>query len=326
MFQSIKLSSIKIALLSLLFIFCPLSLKAQDIKHVAVTAIVEHPALEACYRGIVDYLQENGYQKNENLKITFETAQGNPAIAVQIAQKLAGEKPSVIVPISTPSAQAVASNIQDTPIVFSAVTDPIRAGLVKSLTQPGHMITGVSDSAPIDLHLKLIRDLMPTAKKIGVITNPGEVNSVVILEELRKFAPEFGFTLVESVAPKSSEVMFATQRLVGNVDAIYVPSDNTIVSALEAIIQIGIKAQLPVFSGDTDSVERGTIAAVGFDYYDVGKQTGKIVARVLSGESPAHIDIETVKKTNFYLNLKAAQAMGLPISDIMKSKAQKIIK
>ena len=219
----------------------------------------------------------------------YESAQGNPATAAQIARKFVGDRPDVIVPISTPSAQAVVGATKDIPVVFTAVTDPLGAKLVASLEPPGGNVTGMSDLSPIGLHLDLIKEIMPDASGSGVIHNPGEANSVTLLELIKLEAPARGLAVVEAAAPRSSDVLAAAQSLVGKVDAIYVPTDNTVVTALEAIVKVGTDNQLPVFAGDTDSVPRGAIAALGFNYYDLGRQTGKIVARVLDGEAPGAI-------------------------------------
>src|SRR5699024_5010112 len=160
---------------------------------------------------------------------------------------------------------------------------------VQSIDQPGGNVTGVSDMAPIDRHLEFIRKLMPDAKVLGVPYNPGEANAVVQVNTLKKLAPEYGFSVVTAAAPKSSRVLVATRSLVGKADAIYVPTDNTIVSAVEAVVKVGRAADIPVFSADTNSVTRGAAAAIGFSYYDIGRQTGALVARILEGEDAGTI-------------------------------------
>jgi putative ABC transport system substrate-binding protein len=297
-----------------------------DDAFVAVTAIVQHPALDACRDGVRDELKAEGYEEGKNLKFVYESAQGNPATAVQIAQKFVGENPTVIVPISTPSAQAVLAATSDIPVVFTAVTDPLGAKLVTNLEKPGGNVTGMSDLSPIGKHLDLIHQIVPAAKKIGVPYNPGEANSVTLLKLLKEKAAPLGMEIVEAAAPKSSDVQAAAQSLVGKADVIYVPTDNTIVSALEAVIGVGIDNKLPVFAGDTDSVKRGAIAAVGFDYYDVGRQTGKIVARILKGEKPGDIAVQGIDITQLFVNPGAAQKMGITIPDSVISQAKEVVK
>jgi putative tryptophan/tyrosine transport system substrate-binding protein len=298
---------------------------AQELKTVAVTQIVEHPALDAARKGIKDELADEGYVDGHNLDFLFESAQGNPATAAQIAQKFVGDRPDVIVPISTPSAQAVVGATKDIPVVFTAVTDPVGAKLVPNLEHPGGNVTGMSDLSPIGLHLDLIKEIMPDAKDLGVIYNPGEANSVTLIELLKKEAPARGLVIAEAVAPRSADVLAAAQSLIGQVDAIYVPTDNTVVTALEAIVKVGTDNQLPVFAGDTDSVPRGAIAALGFNYYDLGRQTGKMVARVLKGEKPGDLPVESVQTTQLFVNPGAAEAMGIKIPDAVIKRAKVVV-
>jgi putative ABC transport system substrate-binding protein len=292
---------------------------------VAVTAIVEHPALDAVRQGVQDQLAADGYEVGKNLDFQFESAQGNPATAAQIAQKFAGDAPDVIVAISTPSAQAVAGATKDIPIVFSAVTDPLGAKLVDSLQRPGGNVTGMSDLSPIGAHLDLIKEITPDVATLGVIYNPGEANSVTLLDLLTLSAPERGIEIVEAAAPRSSDVQAAAQSLVGRVDAIYVPTDNTVVTALEAIVGVGIDNQLPVYAGDTDSVPRGAMAALGFNYYDIGIQTGKIVARVLGGEAPGDIPVQGVEITELHVNPGAAERMGVTLPEAVIARAKTVV-
>lgn len=292
---------------------------------VAVTAIVEHPALDAARQGIQDELAAQGYRAGDNLDFQFESAQGNPATAAQIAQKFVGEAPDVIVPISTPSAQAVAGATEDIPIVFTAVTDPLGAKLVSSLERPGGNVTGMTDLSPIGAHLDLVKEITPEVRNLGVIYNPGEANSITLLELLRQEAPARDLTIVEAAAPRSADVQAAAQSLVGRAEAIYVPTDNTVVTALEAIVGVGIDNQVPVYAGDTDSVPRGAIAALGFNYYDVGIQTGRIVARVLAGEAPGDIPVEGIETTELHVNPGAAERMGVTLPEAVIARAKAVV-
>lgn len=315
-----------LAVLLAAMLAAPAAAFAAETRTVAVTAIVEHPALDAARDGIKAELAAAGFIDGQNLRFLYESAQGNPATAAQIARKLAGEAPDVIVPISTPSAQAVVGATRTIPVVFTAVTDPLGAKLVKDLQHPGGNVTGMSDLSPIGQHLDLVKELVPKAQKLGVIYNPGEANSITLLELLRKEAPARGLTLVEAAAPKSADVLAAAQSLVGKADAIYVPTDNTVVTAFEAIVKVGRQNKLPVIAGDTDSVPRGAVAALGFNYGDVGRQTGRIVARVLKGEAPGDIPVEGVQITELVVNPAAAQAMGVELPEALLARAKTIVK
>lgn len=298
--------------------------KAADVT-VAVTAIVEHPALDAVRKGVQDTLAAAGYKEGENLKFLFESAQGNPATAAQIARQFAGEDPSVIVPISTPSAQAVVSATRDIPVVFTAVSDPLGAQLVKNMEKPGGNVTGLSDMSPVAEHIALIKEILPNVKSIGYLYNSGEANSVSLLAVLKTEAEKAGLTVVESAATKSAEVQGAARALVGRADVIYVPTDNTIISALEGAVAVAEEAKLPLFTADTDSVNRGSIAALGFNYYDVGKQTGDIVVRILKGENPGDIAVKVAAGSDLVVNKKAAEKMGVTLPESVLKRANRVV-
>ncbi|CAJ2335013.1 ABC transporter substrate-binding protein [Brucella abortus] len=294
--------------------------QAKDVT-VAVTAIVEHPALDAARDGVKDALAEAGYKEGENLKFIYQSAQGNPATAAQIARQFVGEGPDVIVPISTPSAQAVVSATRDIPVVFTAVSDPVGAQLVKDLKKPGGNVTGLSDMSPVVEHIKLIKEVMPNIKKLGYLYNSGETNSVSLLAALKEAATAEGIEIVESAATKSAEVQGAARALVGRADAMYVPTDNTIISALESAVGVAEESKLPLFTADTDSVKRGALAALGFNYYDVGKQTGAIVVKILKGEKPGDIAVDIAKGTDLVINLGAAKKMGVEFPQAVIDRA-----
>jgi putative ABC transport system substrate-binding protein len=298
--------------------------KAEDVT-VAVTAIVEHPALDAVRKGVQDTLAAAGYKEGENLKFLFESAQGNPATAAQIARQFAGEDPNVIVPISTPSAQAVVSATHDIPVVFTAVSDPLGAQLVKDMDKPGSNVTGLSDMSPVAEHIGLIKEILPNVKSVGYLYNSGEANSVSLLAVLKQEAEKAGLTVVESAATKSAEVQGAARALVGRADVIYVPTDNTIISALEGAVAVAEESKLPLFTADTDSVSRGAIAALGFNYYDVGKQTGDIVVRILKGENPGDIAVKVAAGSDLVVNKTAAEKMGVTLPEGVLKRANRVI-
>ncbi len=294
-------------------------------KYVAVTQIVEHPALDATRQGIKDELEATGLKAGETLKWEWESAQGSPTTAAQIANKFVGDNPDVIVAISTPSAQAVVATARNIPVIFTAVTDPLGAKLVSNLEKPGGLVTGTRDFPPIAQHLDLIQEISPQVKRIGVVYNPGEANSVSLINSLKKETQSRGLSIVEATANRSSDVATATRSLVGKADVVYIPTDNTIVSALESVIQVGIENKLPVYAADTDSVKRGAIATVGFNYYDIGRETGKIVLQVLNGKKPGDIPVKTIPKYELFINPNSANSMGVTIPEAVQKRANQII-
>lgn len=300
--------------------------QADDPRVVAITQIVEHPALDAVHEGVKDELAERGYRLGENLRLMHESAQGNSAIASQIARKFVGENPDVIVAIATPSAQTVAAAARNVPVVFSAVTDPVAAKLVQSWEAPGANITGVSDMLPIEKHLDMLQRAMPDAKRIGTVYNPGEANAAALIELLEERLQARGLELVKGAATKTSEVLGAARSLVGKADAIYLTTDNTVISAAEAVISVGERAKIPVFAADTATVERGAVAALGFNYYNHGRQTGAMVARVLEGAGTADMPVETMEELDLYVNPEAAERMGVTLPEDLIQEAVKVVK
>ena len=288
---------------------------------VSFNQIVEHPALDALRQGVKDELSAQGL----TVRYHDHIAQGNIATANLIAKQILGEQPDVAVGIATPTAQACAQVIKNIPIVFAAVTDPVGAGLVQSLEHPGGNITGTTDMSPIDRQLELILEFLPEIKTIGVIYNSGEVNSVTLVRILKQEAAKKGISVEEATISNSAGVSQAARSLIGRVEAVYIPTDNTVVSAFEAITQVGYQAKLPIFAADTDSVARGAIAALAVDYYKMGRQTGEMVSRVFKGANPAEMPVETLREFQIHLNPASAAKMGLDVPEALLKRADKII-
>lgn len=301
----------------------------KSTKTIAVTQIVELPALNAVRDGLKEELASQGFEADQNLKWQWVNAQGNQSTAIQIAKKFAGEAPDVIVAISTPSAQTVLNatlkTAPKTAIVFSAVVDPVSAKLVQNLQKPGGSITGISTLTPVVDHLKLITRITPKVKRIGVIYNAGEANSTYLVKLLKEAADKQGLNIVKAAIANSSEVTSAAKSLIGRADAIYMPQDNTVLTALQSVIKIGIQNQIPVYAGDNDSVKKGAIATLGFDYQDVGRQTGRMVARILKGEKPGTIPVEVPNQSDLVINAKSAATMGVKVPDEVLKTASKVI-
>ncbi|WP_322999845.1 ABC transporter substrate-binding protein [Castellaniella sp.] len=303
-----------------------LAVAPAQAQSVAVTSIVEHPALDSVKDGVREALTKAGYTEAKGLKWQFQTAQGNTAIAAQIARKYVGDKPDVIVAIATPSAQAVVAATKTIPVVYSAVTDPVAAQLVPGWGPSGTNVTGVSDALSMDKQIELIKKVVPNAKKVGMVYNPGEANSVVVVKQMRELLPKAGMSLVEATAARTVDVGAAARSLVGKVDVIYTNTDNNVVSAYESLVKVGNSAKIPLIAADTDSVKRGAIAALGVNYHDLGLQTGAVVARILKGEKPGDIASETSAKQQLFVNPGAAEKQGVTLSDALIKSAAQIIK
>ena len=303
----------------------PFGASAAGEKSVAVTAIVEHPALDAARDGVLDALKQAGYEPGKNLKWQYQSAQGNTGTAAQIARKFVGDQPDAIVGIATPSAQALVAATRSVPVVFTAVTDLVGAQLTPSWEASGTNVTGVSDVLALDKQIELIRQIVPEAKRIGMVYNPGEANSVVVVKAMQELLPTLGMTLVEASAPRSVDVGSAARSLIGKVDVIYTNTDNNVVSAYEALVKVGNDAKIPLIASDTDSVKRGAIAALGVDYRLLGEQTGRIVVRILNGEKPGDIQPQTSDRLQLFVNPGAAAKQGVTLSRELLDSATEVI-
>ena len=299
---------------------------AQAVKSVGITAIVEHPALDSARKGVEDELKAQGWVVGKNLKVTYQSAQGNAATAGQIARKFVGDKTDVIVAIATPSAQAAVAATKNIPVVFAAVTDPVAAKLVKSWNASGTNVTGVSDRLPLAPQIDLLLKVKPGAKRVGYVYSPGEVNSVVVLKELKTELAKRGMTVVEAAAPRTVDIPSATKSLVGKVDVMYTSTDNNVVSAYEAMVRVAQEAKLPLVASDPGSVKRGATAALGMNYYDMGRQAGKMVDKILKGTKPGTIAPETGNKLALVVNPEAAKKQGVPLSNDLIKQATEVVK
>ncbi len=299
---------------------------AEKVVKIAVSQIVEHPALDATRNGLLDGLKARGYIDGKNMKFEYKTAQGNPAIAVQIARQFVGENPDILVGIATSSAQALAAVTHSIPIVFTAITDPVGAKLVKTLKHPGGNITGLSDMSPVEQHVELIKELVPGIKTIGVVYNPGEANAVSLIKMLKASAAKNGLKVIEATALKSADVQAATQAIATKSDIIYALIDNTVASSIEGMIVAANQVKTPVFGAATSYVERGAVASLGFDYYQIGVQTADYVADILEGKKPGDIDVRVAQGSDLIINKGAAAKIGLKIPQSILDRATRTIK
>ncbi len=305
---------------SLLTVICvigllvrPTTLFAESKEHVvSVSQIMLHPALDALLKGFKDGLKEKGFRVKFNIHI----ANGDEAVNVEIAKRIANEHPDLVLAISTPSAQACMRNLPDAIILFSAVTDPVAAGLVASLNKPGPNITGMTDMSPVARHVALIQELQPKLKKLGVLYNANETNSVSVVRILQEECRKRGIEVVGKTVDKKEHVAEAAAGLVGQCDAVYIPTDNTVVSAMESVARICGKNRRPLYAADVDSVPRGALISLAIDYYGMGRQTARMAERILQGEAPASLPVESLEDFRIHVNLKAAEIMGieLPVS------------
>lgn len=293
---------------------------------IGIVQIVEHPALDAARLGFLETLKKNGYEEGKNLIVDYQNAQGDQNNLQSIGQKFASDKPDLILAIATPAAQAVAGKTQEIPILITAVTDPVGAKLVKSAEKPGTNVTGTNDMNPIKDQMELLKRLVPNAKTIGVIYNAGEQNSQTQVNLLKQIAATLGLEVKEATVATTADVMQSAQSMVGKVQAIYVPTDNTVVSAASSVVQIADKNKLPIISGESSVVEKGALATIGIDYKKLGEQTGDMAVRILKGAKPQDMAVESQKEFSITINKKNADLLGITIPEDIMTKAAKIIK
>ena len=291
--------------LSLLLVFSTFStLSASPPVKISVLQIIEHPALDASYQGMIEELKKLGYADGSTMVLDFQTAQGNTALATQIAQKFASHKADVIVAIGTTAAQAAVTSTKGTeiPVVFTSVTDPVTAKLVTSLKAPEGRVTGVSDFVTVAPHFAFFKRIHLSLKTLGIIYNPGEANSVALIALMEKAAKSSGLTLVTAVASKTSDVLMAAKSLCGKVDALFVNNDNTALSAFASVVKAAKECGIPAFVSDVEMVPQGATAALGPDQKDIGRQTARIVDRILKNPKGPMPAVEFPQKTEEVIN------------------------
>jgi len=291
--------------------------KKKDVFRIGISQFITHQSLDATREGFVDELAKQGYVEGKNIEIDLQNAQGEQRNLKTISQQLA-ESSDVVLAIATPSAQSLANTTQTTPVIFSAVTDPVSAKLVESREHPGGNVTGTSDqsSDAISTQINLIKKVLPKAKTIGILYTQSEPNSVVQKDEAKRLLEEKGFTVVEKTILDSNNVKAAAESLMAEVDMVFVPTDNIISSTMETVKQVSIKHKVPVFGGSTEMIAVGGLYNYGTNYEELGRQTARMLVRVLKGEKPENIAVELPEKLELHTNQEMADALGIDISKL----------
>lgn len=293
---------------------CTKTTKKDDILNIGINQIVEYVALDNDREGFIKALEESGYKDGDNIKIDYKNAQGDIGVSQTIAKKFASDKKDLVFAIGTPAAQSVFNATKETPIIISAVTDPIEAGLADSIEKPGKNVSGTLDYLPVENQLKLLKDLVPKAKKIGFIYNTSEVNSEVQLNELKKIAKEYD--IIATGVTSTNEINNAIVNLVKKIDVLYVPTDQLVVSSMPIIVKHTLDAKIPIIAAEKGSVEAGALATVGIDYYQLGYEAGKMAVSVLKGEDICKMPIKMPSKTEIYINKNTLEKLGINKSNL----------
>lgn len=293
------------------------SCKEDKRTKIGVIQLVEHPALDATYKGFVDGLEEAGYIDGQNIKIDFQNAQGEQANCVTIANKLVNDNDDLIFAIATPAAQAVANLTKNIPILVSSVTDPKTAKLVKSNNKPETNVSGTSDLTPVKAQIQLLKKINSNIKTVGLMFCSSEANSIFQIDLAKEACKENGFDFIEGSVSNSNEIQQVTQSLVGKVDAIYIPTDNMLAAGMANVAMVANDAKIPVICGEEGMVKSGGLATYGIDYYELGKQTAKMAIQILKdGKNPAEMPIEYLEKCTLSVNEETAKAIGVSVENL----------
>lgn len=304
------------------------SAAATDTSYtIGIGQFAAHGSLDNCREGFLAGLAEEGIVEGENLTVLYENSQADGGIASQIITNFIAQKTDLICGIATPMAQSAysAAKKNNIPVIFTAVTDPIAAELANADGTPVGEITGTSDKLPVTEQLKMIRTILPDAKTIGIMYTTSEVNSLSAIEEYKASAPEFGFEIVEIGISTTADVPLAADSLLEKVDCVTNLTDNTVVASLPVILDKAAKKNIPVFGSEIEQVKIGCLAAMGLDYVDLGKQTGRMAAAVLKGEKKAsEMNFEVIEEAAFYGNTKVAENLGITLPEELTSSAKEL--
>lgn len=299
--------------------------KSGDAEYtIGISQFAEHGSLDNCREGFIEGLKEEGIEEGENLKIEYKNAAADQGTAKQISDTFVSDKVDLICGIATPSAQAAFNSAMnsDIPVIYTAVTDPAEAKLVDDEGNPVGEITGTSDELPIKEQLEMIREILPDAKKVGILYTTSEANSVSALSTYKKLAGDYELEIVEKGVTQTADISLAAEELLGEVDCLTNLTDNTVVNSLATILDKANAQKIPVFGSEIEQVKLGCLAAEGLDYIKLGKQTGKMAAQVLKGEKKAsEIKYETISEPGLYVNTKAAENLGITIDESLVSQA-----
>ena len=294
---------------------------------IGISQFAEHGSLDNCREGFLEGLKEAGYEEGKNLTIEYQNAQADTGNAATIADSFVNKKVDLICAIATPSAMSAYNSAMDAdiPVIYTAVSDPAGAGLVNEDGTNVGNITGTSDKLPVTEQMALIRELMPDAKKIGILYTTSDANSVSTIQEYKDHAEEYGFEIVDTGINTIADVEMAAKDLASKVDCISNLTDNTVVSALQTVLAAANDAKIPVFGSEVEQVKNGCVAAVGIDYVALGKQTGEMAAKVLKGEATAaETPFEICEGGNVYVNTEAAGNIDFTISDDVLGEAAEV--
>ena len=289
--------------------------EGEEKIRIGVLQQLEHPALDRAREGFVQALADNGFVDGDNIVLDIQNAQSDQSNLQTMADRLVNNENDVILAIATGAAQTVAGKTSDIPILITAVTDPVDAGLVNSMEAPGTNVSGTSDASPMKEQLELMLRLCPDVKTVGLIYTSSEDNSVLQVNQAKDILSAMNLEAVEQTVTNSNDVQQAVQSLVTKCDAIYVPTDNVLASSMAIVGNVANDAKIPVICGESGMVTSGGFATLGISYFNLGYQTGEMAVRVLKGEDISTMAVETQKEFEYAINSDVAEILGITIPD-----------
>lgn len=295
---------------------CGSDTPAADEKiRIGILQQLEHVALDQAREGFVRALEENGFKDGENIVLDIQNAQSDQSNLQTMADRLINNDSDIILAIATGAAQTVAGKTKDIPVLITAVTDPVDAGLVNSLENPGTNVSGTSDASPMEQQIDLMLTLSPDVKTVGVLYTSNEDNSVLQVSQLKPILKNKNLEIVEQTVTNSNDVQQAAQSLVTKCDAIYIPTDNVLASSIALVASVANDAKIPVICGESGQVTGGGFATIGIDYFNLGFQTGEMAVRILNGQDISTMPVETQKDFAYTINGDVADILGITIPD-----------
>lgn len=300
---------------------------AETVYHIGISQFAVHGSLDNCREGFLEGLKEEGIEEGKNLKVDVKNAAADPATAAQIADALVSDDVDMICAIATPSAQTAFKSAMETdiPVVYTAITSPVSAELATEDGESVGNITGTSDVLPVEAQLKMIREMLPEAKTIGILYTTSEANSMYTIGQYEKYAEGYGFTIVSKGINSTAEVSLAAEDLLSQVDCMTNLTDNTVVESLATILDMANEKKIPVFGSEIEQVKLGCVAAEGLDYVELGRQTGRMAAKILKGEATAaELPYETIEGNALYINRAAAENLGIEVPQSMTDRAEEV--
>lgn len=316
-----KVISVLLAATLVLATFTGCEKKSENKTYkIGISQIAPHASLDNCREGFIAGLAEAGFKEGENVTFDYQNAGGEVANASMISDSFVSKNYDLICAIATPTAMAAYNSTVDTkiPVIFSAISDPVAAELVKSLDKPGTNATGTSDALPLEAQMKMIRAYMPEAKTIGILYTTSEVNSLTHLEKFKELAPKYNFEIEAIGVETSADIPLAVDTLLTKCDVINNFTDNNVVNNLDTVLSKANEAGIPVFGSEEEQVKKGCVAAQNIDYFELGKITGKMAADVLNGADPATMPVQVISEATPVANQAALDLFGLSVPDEYK--------